>query len=203
MRRILAVLAMLCAMTSAAHADITVGLVAPFTGPTALGGEQMKRGAEQAIADINAKGGINGEKLVLYQADDACDPKQGVAVANKIVSAGIKFAVGFYCSSSTLPASKVYQDEGVMMVAAGASNPRLTDDAKDLVIRCYGRDDNQGAFIAQYILKHYPGKKIAILNDKSAWGEGLSQEVKKDLNNAGVKEVWFDAYTTGEQRLFL
>lgn len=182
-----------------AYADITIGFSAPLTGPVALGGEQLKRGAEQAVADINAAGGINGEKLVLYTVDDACDPKQAVAAANKIASAGIKYATGFYCSSSTIPASKVYMEEGVLMIAGGASNPHLTDDGKDLVFRCYGRDDNQGAFSANYIVKHFPGKKVALINDKSAWGVGLSEEVKKGLNNAGVKETLFDSYTPGER----
>lgn len=185
--------------TVPAHADITIGFAAPLTGPVALGGEQLKRGAEQAITDINAAGGVNGEKLVLFPVDDACDPKQAVAAANKIVSAGIKFATGFYCSSSTIPASKVYMEENVLMLAAGASNPKLTDEAKDLVFRCYGRDDNQGAFSAAYILKHFPGKKVALVNDKSAWGVGLSEEVKKGLNKGGVKEVLFDSYTPGER----
>jgi branched-chain amino acid transport system substrate-binding protein len=182
-----------------AYADITIGFAAPLTGPVALGGEQLKRGAEQAVADINAAGGVNGEKLVLSESDDACDPKQAVSVANKIASAGIKFVTGFYCSSSAIPASKVYMEEGVLMMAAGASNPRLTDEGKDLVFRCYGRDDNQGAFDAAYILKHFPDKKVAIINDKSAWGVGLSEEVKKGLNKADMKEVLFDSYTPGER----
>jgi branched-chain amino acid transport system substrate-binding protein len=192
-------LAVLLCMTAQAHADITIGFVAPLTGPVALGGEQLKRGAEQAVTDINAAGGVNGEKLVLYPADDACDPKQAVSAANKIISAGIKYVTGFYCSSSSIPASKVYMEENILMVAAGASNPKLTDEAKDLVFRCYGRDDNQGAFDAAYIIKHFPGKEIAIINDKSAWGVGLSEEVKKGLNKADVKEVLFDSYTPGER----
>lgn len=189
----------LLVFTASAHADITIGYSTALTGPVALGGEQLKRGAERAVADINAAGGVNGEKLVLSINDDVCDPKQAVTVANKIASSGIKFASGFYCSSSTIPASKVYMEEGVLMVVAGASNPKLTDESKDLVFRCYGRDDNQGAYDADYILKHYPGKKIALINDKSAWGVGLSEEVRKGLNKAGVKEILFDSYTTGER----
>jgi branched-chain amino acid transport system substrate-binding protein len=199
MKLFLSLIATVVMLSVPAYADITIGLVGPFTGSVALGGEQIKRGAEQAVADINAAGGINGEKLVLYPADDACDPKQAVSAANKIASAGIKFVAGFYCSGSAIPASKVYMDEGMLMVVAGASNPRLTDEAKDLVLRSYNRDDNEGAYIASYILKHYPNKKIALVNDKSAWGVGLSQEVQKDLNKANVKEVLFDSYTPGER----
>src|SRR5579862_1694743 len=88
----------------AARADITIGLAGPLTGQNAAFGEQMKRGVEQAVADINAKGGINGEKLVLREADDACDPKQAVTAANLLVSAGVKFVVGHFCSASSIPA---------------------------------------------------------------------------------------------------
>ncbi len=198
-RKFLLTLGILTSMAAPAHADIAIGFSAPLTGNVALGGEQMKRGAEQAVADINAAGGVNGQKLALHEEDDACDPKQGVAVANKIASTGIKFATGFYCSSAAIPSSKVYMDEGVLMVVAGASNPRLTDEAKDTVLRVYGRDDQQGAFIAKYIAAHFPGKKVALVNDKSAWGLGLAEEVKKDLNTAGVKEVLYDSYAVGER----
>jgi len=199
MKKSLLTFAFLLLVSSPAYADITIGLVAPFTGPVALGGEQIKRGAEQAVADINAQGGINGEKLVLYPADDACDPKQGVSAANKIVSAGIKYVTGFYCSSSTIPASKVYMEEGVFMVASGASNPRLTDEAKDYVFRCYGRDDQQGGSIASYLVKHYGNKRIALINDKSTWGVGIEEAIQENLHKANVKEVLYDSYTTGER----
>ncbi|MFY9287760.1 MAG: branched-chain amino acid ABC transporter substrate-binding protein [Alphaproteobacteria bacterium] len=194
---ILAVLLLLPSLS--AHAEIKIGLVAPFTGPIALGGEQIRRGAEQAVEDINAKGGINGEKISLYLGDDACDPKQGVSVANKLASAGIKYASGFYCSGSSIPASKVYMEEGILIVTDGASNPKLTDEAKDTVFRVYGRDDHQGVFVGKYLLKTYPGKKIAFIHDKSAWGLGLLEEIRKNYNAGGGKEVIFDSYSPGEK----
>jgi branched-chain amino acid transport system substrate-binding protein len=88
-------------------------------------------------------------------------------------------------------------EEGVLMVSAAASNPRLTDEAKDLVFRVYGRDDQQGAFDADYILKHFRGKKIALLNDQSAWGVGLTDAIKKNINQSGVVEVLSDSFSTG------
>lgn len=199
MKKSLLTVSLVLLSTLPAYADITIGLVAPFTGPVALGGEQLRHGAEQAVADINAQGGINGEKIVLYPVDDACDPKQGVSAANKIISAGIKFATGFYCSSSTIPASKIYTEEGVLIVADGASNPRLTDESKDLVFRAFGRDDQEGAYLAHYILNHYMAKKVAIINDKSAWGVGLAEVVQKELNKGNLKEVLYDSYTPGER----
>lgn len=199
MKKCLTVFCLFFLTSFPAHADVTIAIVAPLTGSVALGGEQIKRGAEQAAADINTANGINGEKLTLHFVDDACDPKQGVAAANLIASAGIKFVTGFYCSSSSIPASKVYMEEGMLMMVAGASNPKLTDEAKNTVLRVYPRDDMQGAFIAKYLLSHYHEKKIAIVNDKSAWGIGLADEIKKNLNRAGVEEVLFDSYTVGER----
>jgi branched-chain amino acid transport system substrate-binding protein len=188
---------LLCAAT--ARADIPVGLAGPLTGAYAVFGEQMKRGAEQAVADINAAGGINGEKLVLREADDACDPRQAVTVANQFASGGVKFVVGHYCSGSAIPASKVYMDEGMLFITPASTNPKLTDEGKDVIFRVCGRDDRQGGVDGDYILKHFHDKKIAIAQDQSAYGRGLADEVKKTLNAGGVQEVLFEAYTPGER----
>lgn len=182
-----------------ARADITMGFIGPLTGQNAIFGEQLRRGAEQAVADINANGGIKGEKLVMVQADDACDPKQAVTATNKLISQGVKFIVGHLCSASAIPSSKIDMEEGVLMVSPGASNPKLTDEAKDLIFRTYGRDDREGAFVGQYLAKHFHDKKIAIINDNSAYGLGLAQEVKKSLNANGVQEILFDSYTPKER----
>lgn len=195
----LAALLVLPSFGGSASADTVIGLIGPFTGKSATFGEQMKHGAEQAVADINASGGVNGEKLVLHLADDACDPKQAVAAANQAASAGTKFVVGHYCSGSALPASKIYLEENMLLVTPAATNPRLTDEAKDLIFRVCGRDDRQGGVVGQYLATHFKGKKIAIAQDQSAYGRGLADEVQKALNVAGVKEVLYEAYTPGER----
>ncbi len=194
MTKILAALFILFLTTLPAHADITIGLAGPMTGENAYLGDWMKHGAEMAVADVNAKGGINGEKLVLQKADDACDPKQAVSVANKLSSQGIKFVVGHGCSASSIPAVKTYAEENVFMITPISTNPAVTDSGYKNVFRTTGRDDQQGASVGNYILKHYHGKKIAIANDQSAWGVGISNEVKKTLNNAGVKEDMFESF---------
>ena len=199
MKKFVAALTTALLVSLPAYADINIGFIAPLTGPSAIFGEQLRRGAEQAANDINAKGGVNGQKLVLMEADDACDPKQAVTATNKLVSQGVKFIVGHLCSGSAIPSSKVDMDEGVLMISPGASNPKLTDDAKDLIFRTYGRDDREGAFVGHYLSKHFPGKKIAIVNDNSAYGLGLAQEVKKALNADGVTEIMFDNYTPKER----
>ncbi|MDE2029202.1 MAG: branched-chain amino acid ABC transporter substrate-binding protein [Alphaproteobacteria bacterium] len=182
-----------------AHADITIGLAGPFSGDNAFMGEQMSHGAEQAVADINAHGGVDGQKLVLRKMDDACDPKQAVTVANRMASEGIQFVVGHACSSASIPASHVYNDEGILMISPVSSNPALTDAGYKTIFRAYVRDDQQGAFIAGYILKHFKGEKVAIVNDKSAWGRGIADIVRAGLGKGGVKPTLFESINVGDR----
>ncbi|MDX2028192.1 MAG: branched-chain amino acid ABC transporter substrate-binding protein [Alphaproteobacteria bacterium] len=184
---------------SPAHAYIEIGLAGPLTGQYASFGEQMARGALQAVADINAKGGINGEMLQMQAFDDACDPKQAVTVANQLASRGIKFVIGHFCSGSSIPASKVYNEENILMISPSSTNPALTDAGLKNIFRVCGRDDQQGAVQAHYLLKHFRDKKIAIIHDNSTGGKGQADQVKKTLNEAGVKEVMFESYMTGQR----
>jgi len=185
--------------TSTAWADITVAVAGPITGQYASFGEQMKRGAEMAVADINAAGGINGEQLKLEVGDDACDPKQAVAVANQFVSKGVKFVDGHFCSGSSIPASKVYEEEGILQITPASTNPKFTDEGGWNVARVCGRDDAQGLVAGNFLAKHYAGKKIAILHDKTPYGKGLADETQKSLHAAGGKEAMYEAYTAGEK----
>jgi len=182
-----------------ARADITIGVAGPFTGANAEFGEQMKRGAAQAVADIDAAGGVLGQKLVMREADDACDPKQAVSIANRMASEGVKFVVGHFCSGASIPASQVYHEEGVMMITPSSTNPALTDAGFGNVFRTCGRDDQQGAVDGNYILAHFKGEKVAVMHDNSTAGRGQAEQVKKTLNEGGVKEVLFDSYVPGER----
>jgi branched-chain amino acid transport system substrate-binding protein len=185
--------------STSARADIVVGVAGPMTGQNAAFGEQMRKGAEAAVADINAAGGVLGQKLVLKVGDDVCDPKQAVAVANQLAKDGAKFVAGHYCSSSSIPASEVYRDEGVIQMSPGSTNPTLTERGMENVFRVCGRDDQQGAVAGKYLLENFKGKKIAILHDKSAYGKGLADETKKVLNAGGQTETLYEAYTPGEK----
>ena len=189
--------------TIARAADVTIAVAGPMTGDEAVGGEQLKRGAEQAVKDINAKGGVLGKKLFLDVEDDACDPKQAVAVANKIASAGIKFVDGHYCSGSSIPASAVYHDEGIIQITPGSTNPALTEAAfakgwKN-VFRTCGRDDAQGKVAGEYLAEHYKDKKVAIIDDKSAYGAGLARETEKNFEAKGGKPTIVDQINPGEK----
>ena len=184
----------------AAFADITIGVAGPMTGQYASFGEQLKIGAEQAVKDINAKGGVNGEMLKLSIGDDACDPKQAVAVANQFAGDGVKFVAGHFCSGSSIPASQVYADEQIIEISPASTNPDFTDKrAGDGIYRVCGRDDQQGEVAGAYIAKNFPDAKVAILNDKTAYGKGLADQTQKFYEEAGGKPVMTEAYTAGEK----
>ena len=182
-----------------AWADISIAVVGPITGQYAAFGEQMKKGAEMAVADINAAGGIGGEKVVLEVGDDACDPKQAVAVANQMASKGVKFIAGHFCSGSSIPASKVYEEEGILQITPASTNPKFTEEGGWNVARVCGRDDAQGLVAGNFLAKNYKDKKIAIIDDKTAYGKGLADETRKALNAAGGKETVNESYTAGEK----
>jgi len=182
-----------------ANAEIKIATAGPMTGQYASFGEQMKRGAEMAVADINAAGGILGQKLSLSIGDDACDPKQAVAVANKMVSDGVVFMAGHFCSGSSIPASKVYTEEGILQISPASTNPKLTEEGGDNVFRTCGRDDQQGIVAGNFLADKFGSKKIAVLHDKTAYGKGLADETKKQLNKRGIKEAMYEAYTAGEK----
>ena len=181
------------------RADIVIATVGPMTGQYASFGEQMKRGAEMAVADINAKGGLKGEKLVLEVGDDACDPKQAVAVANQLVNKKVKFVAGHFCSGSSIPASKVYNEEGILQITPASTNPKLTEQGYKNVFRTCGRDDVQGIYAANYVVDKKVGSKVAIIHDKTAYGKGLADEFQKQLNKRGVKEVLYEAINQGDK----
>ena len=177
---------------STAWADIKIGVAIPVTGPSAAIGAQIQHGAEMAVKNINDKGGINGEKLVLDIVDDASDPKQAVSGANKLAGEGVQFVVAHYNSGAALPAASVYDENGILAMSPGVTNPKLTESGYPLQFRVCGRDDTQGAFAAEYIKKHYPDPKVMIIHDKTAYGMGLVEEVEKTLNKLGIKELSFD-----------
>jgi branched-chain amino acid transport system substrate-binding protein len=185
---------------AAAHADdVTIATAGPMTGELAQFGEQLKRGAQQGVDDINAKGGVLGKTLKLDVEDDACDPKQAVAVANKIASSGIKFVAGHFCSGSSIPASDVYKDENIIEMTPASTNPKFTERGLMNVFRTCGRDDIQGVTAGKYLAAHYKDKKVAILDDKSAYGAGLARFTQQNFEAGGGKPTIVDQLTPGEK----
>jgi len=183
-----------------AQADIKIGVAGPFTGPNATYGAQYWKGATQAAEDINAAGGIKGEKIVLVQGDDACEPKQAVAVANRMVDESkVSAVVGHFCSSSTMPASEVYDEAGVLTITPGSTNPQVTERGMKGMFRMCGRDDQQGVVAANYMLDTLKAKKIAIIHDKDTYGQGLADATKAALAKRGTKEVLYEGLSRGEK----
>lgn len=196
---LMAALATSLISAQAAKADIVVGVAGPLTGSEAQFGEQFRQGASKAIADINAAGGVLGQKLELVQGDDACDPKQAVSVANDFVAKKTAVVVGHFCSSSSIPASDVYAEANIIQISPGSTNPKYTDRGLATTFRVCGRDDAQGPTAAKYVVEHFKGKNIAIVHDKSTYGKGLADQFQAALNGLGVKEVLYEAITAGEK----
>ena len=199
LRRTLFATAALLATVGAAQAQIRVATVGPMTGEYAAIGAQMKAGAEQAVADINKAGGVNGQQLILEVGDDACDPKQAVSVANQMASRKVAVVAGHYCSGSSIPASKVYAEEGVLQISPASTNPKYTDEGGWNTFRVCGRDDQQGALAGKFLADKFKGKKIAVIHDNSAYGKGLADATKKAMNAAGMTETLYTAYVAGER----
>jgi branched-chain amino acid transport system substrate-binding protein len=184
-----------------AQAQIKMGVAGPLTGPNAAFGAQLKNGADQAVEDINAAGGIMGQKIAtpLAYGDDVSDPRQGRNVANKFAGDGVKFVIGHFNSGVTMPASEVYQENGMLMISPSATNPQITERKMWNVFRTCGRDDQQGAVAGDYISKNFKGKKVAVVHDKTTYGQGLADETRKAMNAKGVKEVLYEGVNLGEK----
>jgi branched-chain amino acid transport system substrate-binding protein len=136
------------AFADGASAQVKLGVAGPITGGSAAFGAQLKNGVEQAVEDINAQGGLLGQKIQVFVGDDRADPKEGVSVANKFVGDGVKFVVGHFNSGVTIPASEVYQENGMLVITPAATNPKVTERNMWNIFRTCGRDDQQGAVAA-------------------------------------------------------
>ena len=190
-------------VSSSAYAEISVAIAGPMDGQYTSFGAQMRIGAEQAVADINAAGGVLGEQLVLQIGDDACDPKQAVAVANQMVASGIVFVAGHFCSSSSIPASAVYFEEGIIQISPASINPKLTDERPGGpdggTYRVSGRDDEQGAAAGAYLSEIFADRKVAFVHDKTDYGKGLAEATKAAFEAGGGTATFFESYNVGER----
>ncbi|BBP76271.1 branched-chain amino acid ABC transporter substrate-binding protein [Pseudomonas gingeri NCPPB 3146 = LMG 5327] len=188
------------ALSTPVLADLRIGVAGPHTGPNAAFGEQMWRGAQQAAEDINAKGGINGEKIVLVKGDDACEPKQAVAAANKLVDSDkVVGVIGHYCSSSSMPASEIYDEAGVLTITPASSSPKLTERGLATFFRMSGRDDQQGQVAADYIAHTLKATQVAVIHDKDTFGQGVADTTRLKLKEYGVDTVLYEGLTRGEK----
>ncbi len=198
--RSLCLAAALIALGAAAHAEtVKIAIAGPMSGSVTQYGEMVKAGALTAIEQINAAGGAGGHTFEAVIMDDACEPKQAVVVANKIVSDGIRYVIGHVCSGSTIPASDIYAREGIVMVTPSATAPQLTEGKnRKTIFRTIGRDDQQGPAAARYIIAKAKPKKVAVLHDKQSYGQGIAASVKKDLEAAKIPVALFEGINAGD-----
>jgi branched-chain amino acid transport system substrate-binding protein len=180
---------------------VKLAIAGPITGGSAAFGAQLKNGTEQAIEDINAAGGILGKKIQAPApvGDDRADPKEGVSVANKFVGEGVKFVVGHFNSGVTMPASQVYEENGILEITPAATNPKVTEREMWNIFRTCGRDDQQGPVAGAIIAEKFTGKRVAIVHDKTTYGQGLAEEVRKSINGKGLEEVLFEGVNIGDK----
>ncbi len=177
---------------------VRIAVVGPMTGDQSKQGTDLKNGVELAVEEWNEKGGVLGKKIKLFVEDDQHDPKQAVAVANKLVNSGVIGVIGHWNSSATIPASDVYNRTSIPMITPASTNPQVTERGLLNVFRICGRDDQQGKVAAEFALKALKAKKIAILHDKTTYGQGLADEFKKGLGDQGLV-VFYDGLTQGEK----
>ncbi|MGY3196925.1 branched-chain amino acid transport system substrate-binding protein [Bradyrhizobium sp. USDA 4509] len=178
--------------------DVNIAVAGPMSGSSAAFGAQMRDGTAAAVEALNASGQLPDSKLILTVVDDACDPKQAVAVANKLSAERVRLVVGHFCSSSSIPASDVYDEAGILQMSPGSTNPRLTERGLKTVFRICGRDDQQGLVAAEYIRKNYHNETIAVLDDKSTAGKGIADVVAAQLQRSG-ETVIRQSYVAGEK----
>jgi len=164
----------------AAAKTLKIGSLSPLTGQYAADGTDIKQGVETAVAVWEAKGGVPGyDKIELYSQDTACDGKQAVSAANKLVNLGVVGVVGAYCSSATIPASVVLNDAKIQMLTPASTNEKITARGFKYMFRVCGRDDDQGQLVVRFMLEGAKVKKVALIDDKTTYTAGLAENIKK------------------------
>ena len=199
---VLIALAAAVILGSAAYAaTLKIGVAGPLTGAQAAFGEMLRNGATLAVEEWNARGGVSvgGKKMKvdILWGDDRHDPKDGVSIAHQFVDAGAAGIVGHFNSSVSIPASTVYAEAGVVQITPASTNPRLTEQGFSTVFRVCGRDDQQGEVAANYIVDTLKLKRIAILHDKTTYGQGLADETRRFLEKRGVMPVFYSGVVQG------
>ena len=171
---------------------IKIGLAGVQTGPDGEIGTAPIRGSQIAIDEWNARGGLLGKKIESVTRDDEGKPNQAVAVAQELVSAGVVAVVGHFNSGCSLPASDVYHQAGILQITPASTNPKITDRGYAQTFRMCGRDDQQGLVSALFARDTLKLSKIAVLHNKTAYGQGIAEVFKSTFEKAGGTVVLFD-----------
>ena len=197
-RKTLIALALALLAPAAARADdVKIGLMAPLTGPWASEGQEMKRNVEMLAEQQNAKGGLNGQKVVIVVEDDGGDPRTASLAAQKLTTKGVVAVIGTYGSAVTEASQSILDEAGIIQVANGSTAVRLTEKGLKYFFRTCPRDDEQGR-VGAMVIEKSKAKKVAILHDNSAYSKGLADEINA-LVKSKANVVFFDALTPKEQ----
>nr|WP_142590339.1 branched-chain amino acid ABC transporter substrate-binding protein [Serratia marcescens] len=188
----LAAMTMILSLPALADDTVLIGLAGPLTGPSARIGKDLENGARLAIADANAqKPTLNGKPVTfkLLSEDDQSDPRTAVAVAQRLVDEGVAGVVGHWNTGTSIPAARIYHDAGIAQVAPVATGHGDTQQGFDTSFRVMGHDDDGGNYAGQYAVKTLKAKRIAVIDDRTAFGQGLADEFIKSLQAQGVQPV--------------
>src|ERR1700704_394544 len=183
-----AAVVLLAGAASAQDAVVKIGHVAPTSGGIAHLGKDNENGAKMAIDELNAKGVMIGGKKVkleLLAEDDAGDPKQGTAVAQKLVDSKVNGVIGHLNSGTSIPASKVYSDAGIPQISPSATNPKFTRNGYKTTFRVVADDVHLGGTLGRYAVNELHGKSIAVIDDRTAYGQGVAEEFSKAVKASG------------------
>lgn len=187
-------------MGTAMAETLKIGTMSPLTGPYAADGNDIANGAKTAVAVIEAEGGIPGfDKIEVYSQDTACDPRQAVAAANKLINLGVVGVVGAYCSSSTIPASETLSEEDIIMITPASTNEKVTERGLAYMFRMCGRDDDQSKIAGQFIKDYLKAKTIYIVDDKTTYSQGLADNVSKVCKGMGIEVISHDHVNQGDK----
>jgi branched-chain amino acid transport system substrate-binding protein len=187
-------------VTMAAAKTLHIGSMSPLTGPYASDGTDIKNGVLTAIEVFEEAGGVPGyDKIKLHAQDTACDPRQAVASANKLINLEVAGVIGAYCSSSTIPASITLDEESIPMITPASTNEKVTDRGLEYMFRMCGRDDDQAPASAKFMKEALKAESIFIVDDKTTYSQGLADGVKKSCNELGIKVLAHEHVNQGDK----
>ncbi len=177
---------------------VQIGVAGPMTGDQSKMGMDFRNGVALAVDEWNSRGGVLGKKIEVVIGDDQHDPKQAVSVANKLVNDGVVGVIGHFNSSCSIPASDIYHRAEIPMISPGSTNPQFTEKGYDNVFRVCGRDDQQGRVGARFVAERLKLKRVAVIHDKTTYGQGLADEFKKALGGE-VEVVYYGGIVQGDK----
>ncbi|BBD08788.1 branched-chain amino acid ABC transporter substrate-binding protein [Desulfovibrio ferrophilus] len=179
---------------------LNVGSMSPLTGPYAADGNDIANGVRAAIAVVQDEGGVPGfDEIKFFPQDTACDPRQAVASANKLINDEVSFVIGAYCSSSTIPASETLDEESIPMLTPASTNEKVTERGLEYMFRMCGRDDDQSVVAVAFMTNYLKGKNIYLIDDKTTYSQGLADNVEKKAAAAGIKVLGHDHVNQGDK----